>query len=155
MPTVLLTYGLNPATGLKFLINSSLQPSWASWKQQIVPAVQNFLKQRPRVQVSLGALIPEQTSHLSKIELLTQLKFFISLETEGSDKPLPALQSGRQTGIQIYRHDQGDTHYRAQIVRFNLGQKKKTRRRSFSQEPPISEYDSGRYLSRGDDPPRF
>jgi hypothetical protein len=153
MPTVLLTYGLNPATGLKLLINSSLQPSWSNWRQQIVPAVQSFLQQRPRVQVSLGALIPEQVSHLSKIELLTQLKFFISLETEGSGTPLPALQSGRQTGIQIYRHAQGETQYRAQIVRFNLGQKKKKRRRTYSQNSPISEGQTG--LSRLDDPPKF
>lgn len=123
MPSVLLTYGLNPLVGLKLLIKSPEQVTWSSALQKVIPTIQSWISEQPRMQISVGSLVPEEAPHFSKLQLLTRLQFFIAIDTE-SEGALPALPSGRSTAIQVYRHSQGSESYRTQIVRFHIGSRK-------------------------------
>lgn len=131
MPSVLITYGLNPVTGLKLLINPDPdQPtSWSRMRHTLIPTLRQWIKQPPRMQVSLGTLTPDES--ITGLRRITQYKFFIAVETDGAKRALPALSSGRQTGIQVYQHNQGEENYKAQIVRFNVGSRKRPRRSSY------------------------
>ncbi|MEN9232439.1 MAG: hypothetical protein Q6L68_16190 [Thermostichus sp. DG02_5_bins_236] len=120
MYSLLLTYGLNPLTGLKVLVKSPEPNSlWGLARQFFAPSASG--QRRPRLQVSLGRLVPEETEHLSKVEALLRLKFFIALEAETPGKSLPALPSGQGSAIQVYRQAAGTEHYKTEVIRFAIG----------------------------------
>ncbi len=122
MQSILMTYSLNPLVGLKLLVKSADDISWSTLWSQALPAIAKKLVTRdPDVQISVGSLTPEGVDHLSKIEQLGRLKFFIAIDTQGDDQAYPALPSGKKTAIQVYQHEQGSYRYKAQVVRFNLG----------------------------------
>ncbi|MDX2271501.1 MAG: hypothetical protein NW237_06060 [Cyanobacteriota bacterium] len=129
MYTLVLTYGLNPLNGLKVLVKSSHQRAWSEWLAQWRQQRQKGGPFLPRLQISLGTLMPAEADHLTRLEVLTRLKFFVAIETEGAGQPLPALTSGRTSAIQVYQHMQGDEQYKAEIVRFQVGQRRRWRRR--------------------------
>ncbi|MFQ3614646.1 MAG: hypothetical protein SNJ68_13175 [Cyanobacteriota bacterium] len=128
MYSLLLTYGLNPLTGLKLLVKSPERASLWGLAQQFWGR-SGSRRRGPRLQVSLGRLVPEETEHLSKLEALLRLKFFIALEAETPEKPLPALPSGQGSAIQVYRHAEGTEHYKTEVIRFAVGGSRKIRRR--------------------------
>lgn len=130
MPTVLITYGLNPVTGLKLMVQPDQeQPSsWSRLRRQWLPTLRQWIKHPPRMQISLGTLVPEDRERANGLERLTRFKFFIAVETEGTRTALPTPTTGRQTGIQVYRHSQGEENYRAQVVRFKVGSRRRARR---------------------------
>ncbi|MGQ9838139.1 MAG: hypothetical protein ACUVRV_09270 [Cyanobacteriota bacterium] len=136
MYSLLLTYGLNPFTGLKVLVKSTEQTSLWELAQQVLSR-SGSQRGWPRLQVSLGRLVPEETKHLSKLEALLRLKFFIALEAQTSEKPLPALPSGQGSAIQLYRHTvrgngpkaSNTEHYTTEVIRFAVGGPRKVRRR--------------------------
>lgn len=129
MYTLLLTYGLNPLTGLKLMAKAPEEASWATLLRQMLLQSRRSKPQQPRMQLSLGALIPEDADQLSRLEVLTRLKFFVALEAESPSKALPAPRRGHKTDIQVYRHAQGEENYRAEVVRFNLNGRKPSRQR--------------------------
>ncbi len=120
MYSLLLTYGLNPLTGWKLLVKSPGQVSLWTLAQQLWGRP-GSRRRRPRLQVSLGRLMPEQTEHLSKLEVLLRLRFFIALEAETPDQPLPALPAGQGSAIQLARYTEGSQQYKTEIIRFALG----------------------------------
>ncbi len=126
MYSLLLTYGLNPLTGFKVVVKSPEQASWWRLVQELVHP-SGAGRRRPRLQVSLGRLIPEESQHLSRLEALWRLQFFIALEAGTPDKPLPALPAGQGSAIQVYRHAHGSKHYRAEVLRFAIGGWRKVR----------------------------
>lgn len=136
MYSLLLTYSLNPLTGLKVLVKSPERASFWELVQQFW-GHSGSRRRRPRLQVSLGRLVPEKTEHLSKLEVLLRLKFFIALEAETPEKPLLALPSGQGSAIQVYRHTlrghgpeaSNTEHYRTEVIRFAVGGSRKIRRR--------------------------
>lgn len=120
MYSLLLTYGLNPLTGLKVVLKSPEPTAW--WRlarQFLAPSTSG--QRRPRLQVSLGRLVPEETERLSKLETLLRLRFFIALEADTPEKPLPALPSGQGSAIQVYRRGTGTEHYKTEVIRFTIG----------------------------------
>ncbi|MGF1575419.1 MAG: hypothetical protein ACFCU9_05665 [Cyanophyceae cyanobacterium] len=130
MPSVLLTYTLNPLQGLKFLVKSQ-ETSWRQVLHQAIPTVQSWAQHRPAMQISVGSLTPENAQQLTRLQLLARLKFFVAIETE-ADLDRPALPSGQQAAIQVYSHHQGSESYRTQVVRFQVG-KRRVRRRARSE----------------------
>ncbi len=128
MYSLLLTYGLNPLTGLKLLVKSPERASLWMLAQQLWGR-SGSRRRGPRLQVSLGRLVPEETEHLSKLETLLRLRFFIALEAETPEKPLPALPSGQGSAIQLARYTEGSQHYKTEVIRFAVGGSRKIRRR--------------------------
>ncbi len=133
MTSVLVTYGLNPLQGLKVWVKSE-DTSWWQVVHQAIPTVQAWVKQPPRMkippmQISVGSLVPENAEQLPRIQRLRRLKFFVAIETAG-DLALPALPSGQQSALQVYAHQQGSERYRTQVVRFQVGQRVRRRRRT-------------------------
>jgi len=128
MYSLLLTYGLNPLTGWKLLVQSpdrvsgteSLQTSLWTFAQQLW-GHPGSRRRRPRLQISLGRLVPEQTDRLSKLEVLLRLRFFIALEAGTPEHPLPALPLGQGSAIQLARYTEGSQQYKTEIIRFALG----------------------------------
>jgi len=120
MYSLLLTYGLNPLTGWKLLVKSPEQASLWTLARQLWSRP-GSRRRRPRLQISLGRLVPEQTERLSKLEVLLRLRFFIALEAETPDQPLPALPSGQGSAIQLARYTEGSQQYKTEIIRFALG----------------------------------
>ena len=120
MYSVLLTYGLNPIEGLKVMVRN---PERMALLKQV-------LAQRCEANLSVGALVPEGSERMSLLELATKLKFFVALEGEEERQELKALPAGStSTGLQIYSHEEGDTRYKAEVMRWKLG--KRTRSRSY------------------------
>ena len=134
MYSLLLTYGLNPLTGLKLLVQS---PERVSGTESLQTSLWTLARQlwgrpgsrqrRPRLQISLGRLVPEQTEHLSKLEVLLRLRFFIALEAE-TPEGAPhhcherfLLPSGQGSAIQLARYTEGSQQYKTEIIRFALG----------------------------------
>ncbi|GAB4210376.1 MAG: hypothetical protein OHK0012_00480 [Synechococcales cyanobacterium] len=113
MSKLLITYGLAPLSGIRVLLNAAPTGSW--W--QTLRYYQKLL-QRQRVQVSMGAMIPDpQTPLLPRI---TGTQFFIAVETEAKpQKAVPLL--GSPTGLQVYQQQQGSQTYQTEVVRFALG----------------------------------
>ncbi|MEN9220139.1 MAG: hypothetical protein Q6K08_04965 [Thermostichales cyanobacterium GMQP_bins_62] len=110
MSKLLITYGLNPLSGIRLLSKGS----WRTLAQ---------LLRHHKVQVSLGAMIPERATGL---ERLRQLQLFIALEaTPPTPKSLPLL--GSPTGLQIYEQHQGSRTYKTEVVRFSLGKERRRR----------------------------
>ncbi|MFS8855306.1 hypothetical protein NW851_03925 [Synechococcus sp. H55.7] len=120
MYSLLLTYGLNPLTGWKLLVKSPEQASLWTLARQLWSRP-GSRRRRPRLQISLGRLVPEQTERLSKLEVLLRLRFFIALEAETPDQPLPALPSGQGSAIQLAHYTEGSQQYKTEIIRFALG----------------------------------
>lgn len=126
MYSLLLTYGLNPLTGLKLLVKSSEQTSLWTLAQQLWGRP-GSRRRRPRLQISLGRLVPEQTEHLSKLEVLLRLRFFIALEAETPEgaahhcRERFLLPSGQGSAIQLARYTEGSQQYKTEIIRFALG----------------------------------
>ncbi|MEO1132100.1 MAG: hypothetical protein AAFX40_05260 [Cyanobacteria bacterium J06639_1] len=115
MYTMLLTYGLNPKTGLKLMLQS---PQRVRWQQ-----LWHHFRQS---NISLGTLVPSQSARLSKLEFLTRLKFFVAIESEA--EPQKALPAARDTAVkmQVYEHQDGKSAYRAEVLRFKLGNKRRS-----------------------------
>lgn len=130
MPSIVITYGLNPVTGLKLLVQPDAEQSssWSRIRRHLIPTLKQWITQPPRMQISLGTLIPDDVQPGIRLQQLTKYKFFIAVETEGAKRALPAPATGRQTGIQVYRHTQGQENYKAQIVRFKVGSRRRTSR---------------------------
>jgi len=120
MYSLLLTYGLNPLTGLKLLVKSPEQASLWTLAQQLWGRP-GSRRRGPRLQISLGRLVPEQTERLSKLEVLLRLRFFIAIEAATPEQSLPALPSGQGSTIQLARYTEGSQHYKTEILRFALG----------------------------------
>ena len=134
MYSLLLTYGLNPLTGLKLLVQS---PERVSGTESLQTSLWTLARQlwgrpgsrqrRPRLQISLGRLVPEQTEHLSKLEVLLRLRFFIALEAETPESAAHhcrerfLLPSGQGSAIQLARYTEGSQQYKTEIIRFALG----------------------------------
>ena len=120
-------------TGLKLLIqpDPDEQPtSWSRMRRHLIPTLKQWIKQPPRMQISLGTLTPDESESASGLRRITRYKFFIAVETDGTRRALPAATaSGRQTGIQVYQHSQGQENYKAQIVRFNVGSRRRSVRK--------------------------
>ena len=106
MSKVLISYGLNPLSGIRLLSEGSWGQTWATLRQML---------RKQKIQVSLGAMIPEKSTLLDRIR---DLKFFILLEA-ATPTPTPLL--GSPTGIQIYQQGQGSQTYKTEVVRFALG----------------------------------
>ncbi|MEO0854224.1 MAG: hypothetical protein AAFY15_12090 [Cyanobacteria bacterium J06648_11] len=115
MYTVLLTYGLNPKTGLKVMLQSPQKVRW-----------QQLWRHLRKSDISVGTLVPSHAARLSRLELLARLKFFVAIE--GDSEPQKALPAARDTAVkmQIYEHQEGKSAYRAEVVRFKLGKKHRT-----------------------------
>ncbi len=120
MYSLLLTYGLNPLTGLKLLVKSPEQASLWTLAQQLWGRP-GSRRRGPRLQISLGRLVPEQTERLSKLEVLLRLRFFIAIEAAMPEQSLPALPSGQGSTIQLARYTEGSQQYKTEIIRFALG----------------------------------
>ncbi len=120
MYSLLLTYGLNPLAGLKLLVKAPEQASlwtlaWQLWGRS------GSRRRGPRLQISLGRLVPEQTERLSKLEVLLRLRFFIAIEAATPEQSLPALPARQGSTIQLARYTEGSQHYKTEILRFALG----------------------------------
>jgi len=72
MSKVLISYGLNPLSGIRLLSEGSWGQTWATLRQML---------RKQKIQVSLGAMIPEKSTLLDRIR---DLKFFILLEAATS-----------------------------------------------------------------------
>ena len=120
MYTVLLTYGLNPLEGLKLMVRS---PQKANMLRQL-------LSRKRNTNLSVGTLVPENADSMSVLEKISKLKFFVAIEGEDIQPSQKALPAGTtSTGLQIYSHEEGDTRYKAEVMRWRLG--KRTRSRSY------------------------
>ncbi|MGK7907694.1 MAG: hypothetical protein AB4040_10775 [Synechococcus sp.] len=119
MYTVLFTYGLNPLKGLKLMVRSQQK---GLWKQ--------VLKQGRKANLSVGALVPEDSKSMSMLELVAKLKFFVALEGEEPDPEQKLLPGSTSVGLQVYEHGDGDTKYKAEVMRWKLG-KSRTRSRRY------------------------
>lgn len=115
MYNVLLTYGLNPKTGLKVMLRSPQRVRW-----------QQLWQQFQQSDISFGTLVPSNADRLSKFELLTRLKFFVAIE--GEAEPQKALPAARDTAVklQVYEHQEGQSAYRAEVLRWKLGRKRRS-----------------------------
>jgi hypothetical protein len=118
MYTVLLTYGLNPIEGLKVMVRSPQQSLWKQLWQQVQQSNLTF-----------GALVPTNAETLSKVQVLTRLKFFVALEGDTSPTQRKALPGSTSVGLQVYQHQDGETTYKAEVVRWRLGKSPELRRR--------------------------
>ncbi|MEM6445929.1 MAG: hypothetical protein AAFY57_11215 [Cyanobacteria bacterium J06642_2] len=76
--------------------------------------------------ISFGTLVPSNADRLSKLELLTRLKFFVAIE--GNVEPQKALPAARDTAVklQVYQHREGQSAYRAEVLRWKLGKKQRS-----------------------------
>ncbi|WP_017327879.1 hypothetical protein [Synechococcus sp. PCC 7336] len=119
MYTVLLTYGLNPLKDFKVLVRSG--------QNNILG---QLFKRNRDANLSVGALVPEDSQSMSVVELLAKLKFFVALEGEEPQTERKALPGSSSVGLQVYEHQDGKTRYKAEVMRWKLG-KRKARTRSY------------------------
>ena len=118
MYTLLFTYGLNPLKGLKLMVRS-----------QQKGLLQHVLKKGREANLSVGALVPENSKSMSMLELATKLKFFVALEGEEPHAEQKLLPGSTSVGLQVYEHGDGETKYKAEVMRWKLGKSRRRTRR--------------------------